>query len=277
MNLPTVTLCCVDTREPSLALSAMRRCTDSFGFADAVLFTDAARLAPAPAPAVPGLRVVDVRIGSPAAYSEFMLRGLPPHVRTEHLLVVQWDGFVVDAAAWDDAFLEYDYIGAPWPDAPAGRAVGNGGFSLRSRRLLRALEDPALVVSHPEDVCICLLNRDLLEGRHGIRLAPVELAARFSFERVPPAGPTLGFHGLHNLHRVLPRPDLATFVAGLPDGLAGTRDARDLCKALLRAGDLAPARLLLEKAGRAGPSDLRAARMWARYVAAAARRKLWGR
>jgi hypothetical protein len=276
-RLPTVTLACCDTQAPRLALQAMRRCTDAFEFGDVVLFTAAARLAGAPAPAVPGLRVVDVRVGSVTAYSEFMLRGLEPHVRTDHALVVQWDGFVTNPAAWDDAFLDHDYVGAPWPDLPAERAVGNGGFSLRSRRLLQALRDPALLVSHPEDVCICHQNRALLEERHGIRFAPVELASRFAFERIPPAGPTLGFHGLFNLHRALPRPELVAFLEGLPDRMARGRDARDLCKALLRDGELQAARLMLEKAGRAGPPSLRSARMWARYAAAAARRGLLGR
>jgi len=271
VNLPDVTLCCVETRFPALALMAMRRCTDAFGFGDVVLFTDARKLGDAPAPAIQGLRVVHVDIGSLADYSEFILRGLLAHVRTTHVLVVQWDGFVLDPAAWDDEFLGYDYVGAPWPDAPSDRAVGNGGFSLRSRRLLEALGDPGLQISHPEDLCICDVNRERLEQRHGIRFAPAALAARFAFEGSSPPGPTLGFHGLFNLHRALSGVELAAFLAALPDGVARERDARTLCKVLLGDGDVAAARLLLDKAGRAGPFDLRLARMWLRYGTAMAR------
>jgi hypothetical protein len=51
-------------------------------------------------------------------YSQIVLKGLYPHVATSHVLVIQWDGYVVNADLWDDDFLRYDYIGAPWP---AGR------------------------------------------------------------------------------------------------------------------------------------------------------------
>jgi hypothetical protein len=112
---------------------------------------------------------------------------------------VQWDGFVLDATQWAPQFLEYDYVGAPWPQFSDGRDVGNGGFSLRSRRLLEACRDPRFRAAHPEDVAICRLNRDLLEREHGIRFADRSTAERFAFERTEPDGPTFGFHGVFNM------------------------------------------------------------------------------
>ena len=73
------------------------------------------------------------------AYSEFVFGSLHAHVATPFVQIVQWDGFVSDASAWDPAFLAYDYIGAVWPQFGDGHDVGNGGFSLRSARLLAAL------------------------------------------------------------------------------------------------------------------------------------------
>ena len=52
-------------------------------------------------------------------------------------------------------------------------------------------------------MAICKTYRKLLEQDYGIRFAPADLAARFSFETVPPPGPTLGFHGLTHLVRVV--------------------------------------------------------------------------
>jgi hypothetical protein len=91
--------------------------------------------------------------------------------------VVQHDGYVLNGGAWTDDFLKYDYIGAPWGGV---NLVGNGGFSLRSRRLLEACSrmdgEP-----HPEDDFICRRHRKDLENL-GMRFAPKELADRFAVE-----------------------------------------------------------------------------------------------
>ena len=59
------------------------------------------------------------------------------HINTDFCLVVQYDGKVSDPDLWNDDFLNYDYIGAAWTDG----YVGNGGFTLRSKKLYDALVD----------------------------------------------------------------------------------------------------------------------------------------
>lgn len=264
LDLPDVTLVCVDTRTPALGIAAMQLCQQQVRFAESLLFTDPTRVPQAP----PGLRLQPLQIDSVPAYSAFMLRGLLPHVTTSHLLVVQWDGYVLDAAQWDPAWLQYDYIGAPLRNEPPERAVGNGGFSLRSRKLLLALQDPSLAMRHPEDLCICHDHRDRLERVHGIRFAPLALARHFAYERVLPEGPTFGFHGLFNLHRVMTPEALHALVQGLPDSLAGGLDAHDLCAALIRLRRLDTAALLLAARRRLGMRDRRTWRLRARLALA---------
>lgn len=273
LDLPQVTLVCVDNRTPALALAAMQRCMAQVHFARALLFTDAATSA---GPLPEGIEAHAVDITTVDAYSLFMLRGLADHVRTSHLLIVQWDGYLVDAACWDPAFLDCDYIGAPLRGEPPERAVGNGGFSLRSRRLLEALLDPAMVIHHPEDTCICHSNRARLETQHGIRFAGPALASRFAYERIAPTGPTFGFHGLFNLPRVMPPEELQQLVAGLPDAMARGLDAHDLCRDLIARGRLETAALLLAKRRRLGMHDRRTLRLalklaWARCCGRPAR------
>lgn len=160
-------------------------------------------------------------------YSRFILTSLVDHIETSHALLVQWDGFALDAGAWDDAFLEYDYIGAPWPQFAAPFNVGNGGFSLRSRRLMEALRDPRLTLHGPEDVCICRTNRALLEDHYGLRFAPFEVAARFAYERGPLPSATFGFHGLFNFPQVMPQ-DYREEIMSLSPSLLSNRDAVEL-------------------------------------------------
>jgi len=264
MQLPDVTLCCIDTRDPAMALWALQRCMAQIRFAEVLLFTNASLLPSPPA----GVRIIEVQVETIEAYSSFMLRGLAPHVHTSHLLVAQWDGFVRDAARWDASFLDYDYIGAPWRDAAPERAVGNGGFSLRSRRLLQALLDRDVKITHPEDESICLVNRELLESRHGVCIAPLDVARRFSYERVEPPAPTFGFHGLFNFPRELSMAEVTEIVAALPDRLTRGLDAHDLCAMLIRSGQLDTARTLLDKRWRLGMRDRRTLRLaWRLRVA----------
>jgi hypothetical protein len=143
------------------------------------------------------------RLASRADYSRFMLRHLAGHIATSHALCVQWDGFVINGDAWDPRFLDFDYIGAVWPHFDDGHNVGNGGFSLRSRRLLDACKDLPFDGSQAEDVIIGRLCRRRLE-QEKIQFAPEFLARNFAFERTARTGHEFGFHGAFNLVRFLP-------------------------------------------------------------------------
>lgn len=178
---------------------ALQHCLDQIDFHECLLFTGAEIIE-----ADPRIRTVPVSgLSSATAYSHFVLTRLAEFIRSSHCLIVQWDGFVIDTPHWDPAFLEFDYIGARWPQFHDGRDVGNGGFSLRSRKLLELCSHPDFVLSHPEDVAICRINRDRLENRHAIRYADAAVADRFAFERIHPAGGTFGFHGVFNMLPIL--------------------------------------------------------------------------
>ena len=49
-----------------------------------------------------------------ADYNRMMIEDLHKYFTTSHCLVVQPDSFVVDSELWNDEFLQFDYIGAPW-------------------------------------------------------------------------------------------------------------------------------------------------------------------
>lgn len=135
-------------------------------------------------------------------YNELMLKGVGPYIETSHALYVQYDGVAQYADRWDDSFLDYDYIGAVWPWEPEGRNVGNGGFSLRSKRLLDACMDSEIQLSPArnyiaEDATLAIDHRDLLETKYGIKFAPSDVARKFSYEVEP--SDAWGFHGLWNV------------------------------------------------------------------------------
>ena len=141
-------------------------------------------------------------------YNQFCLAELHKHIATTHCLTVQSDSHIVNADAWDDSWLEYDYIGAPWPPGHSGTEyrVGNSGFCLRSKKLLEAtasLPNDTYVwrgkvkQSSRDDVITCVMYRPHLESL-GLKFAPVIIAARFSFENPTPEAPVLdGQFGTH--------------------------------------------------------------------------------
>jgi hypothetical protein len=153
-------------------------------------------------------------------FSELTLNLIPKTVTTDFNLMIQSDGYAVNADAWTDQFYEYDYIGASWVKEVVGRDVGNGGFSWRSKKLYEAIldlrakysldellqetvqdetwEDKFGGRSIPEDNLICKVYRPLLVKQYGIRFAPAALADQFSIETnggSPWMGKSFGFHG----------------------------------------------------------------------------------
>jgi hypothetical protein len=201
-KLPDVTLCCVDCAYHGLSAEALRASLAACAFGDALFLSDRDCR-------VPGVRFEKIApIASSAAYSNFMIHQLHEHIRTAFALVIQYDGFVLNPDAWDPGFLDHDYTGAAMRVGD-GLVVGNGGFSLRSRKLLHALRDDAQVRSYDaargvslEDVAICSSFRRRLEEVHGIRFAPPDVADQFAAGRTLPTRRSFGFHGLVHLVRL---------------------------------------------------------------------------
>jgi hypothetical protein len=136
-------------------------------------------------------------------YNKIMLKGVAQYVTEGHALYVQYDSMVHQSNAWQDIFLEYDYIGAPWPNEPEGMNIGNGGFSLRSARLLQACQDDIITLLPKynyinEDRVIGNDFRLYLENKHQIKFAPTAIAQKFSYELGQYHG-SLGIHGVWNI------------------------------------------------------------------------------
>ena len=144
-------------------------------------------------------------------YNKCMFLELGKHVNTAHTLIVQYDSWVINPSKWDDDWLKYDYIGSPWPwrensyltDQSERIRVGNGGFSLRSKKLLEIPQKLGLQLEQRqgywnEDGNICVYHRDAFLNE-GIKYAPVEIAAIFSYENPMPENnfgkmKSFGFH-----------------------------------------------------------------------------------
>lgn len=122
---------------------------------------------------------------------------LGDYIHTEFALLVHSDGFVVNPDSWRDEFLEYDYIGSPWPLPKEGddttyrdihgnlSRVGNS-VGIRSKRLLDFPKQTNMPWTpekgwYNEDGFICCRNKHLFEAA-GMKFAPVEVAMYFGRE-----------------------------------------------------------------------------------------------
>lgn len=158
-------------------------------------------------------------------YSLFMVYSLAQFIETSHVLIVQDDGWVLNGNNWQDVFFNYDYIGSPLPifvdpnghtyrdefwyvhngNPPEGM-IGhqNGGFSLRSKKLLEAarkyqlgfdVRPPEYIQTlpfefkwtetthqHYEDIYFLEKHQKL--ATLGFKFAPRKLAAEFGFQKL---------------------------------------------------------------------------------------------
>jgi len=136
-------------------------------------------------------------------YNKFCIQDLNQYVNTDYVLLIQSDGFIVNPNKWNDEFLKYDYLGAPWPISNLAHnipkfpiileeclknkkmnQIGNGGFSLRSKKLL---EHVCTMFKNdhygiPEDALICNLYRNVLQNAKLKFTDDIDLAASFSCE-----------------------------------------------------------------------------------------------
>lgn len=250
LPLAQVTLCAVDTARPALAAQAMLRSMQHAQFARAFLFTSAWL----PRVVLPGIEIVDIEpIRSEADRARFVIGQLPGYIRTSHMLLVHWDGFVLRPQAWLDEFLVYDYIGAAGVPADAPGAAS--AFSLRSRRYMAAGLDPRISGVSPDDQALCGSCRSFLQDVHGVMFAPPPLLQRFADIDDEGSDQALGFCGARHLPRALPEQELTLWLAALPADFLPTQEARRLTRALLTQGMPRAAQVLLERRRVAGCDD----------------------
>lgn len=210
-----IAIAIADTDHHVLAHHALHHSLARFAAGQVIVFSDRPE-------AWPGFEVTPIpRLQRIEDYNLLITRGLAEVLRCDRVLVIQYDGFVMQPQEFSPSFLHHDYLGAPWPQFDEC-GVGNGGFSLRSRRLVDAVAaldyaDP----SEAEDLFICRRSRRQLEAI-GLRFAPKAVAAHFSVEYPAVPWPTFGFHGIFHLPAVY-RNDLDFLVGNLSERVLRTR------------------------------------------------------
>lgn len=207
-----VTLIGVETRAHKLALAALADTASKAAFGEVIICTDQPGLME-----LSGARhVIIPDYRDKIAFGLFYYTEAAQHARTSHVLLMEWDAGINDPAMWSDEFLEYDYIGAPWPWLETkGLSVGNGGFSLWSKRLADFVYANRERFPIATDVLVAQVHRPAIEAA-GFKWGPPDVAARFAYEgwtvngalRPTSRPSSFGFHAVYNWPYMLTRADL---------------------------------------------------------------------
>lgn len=214
LDLKNITLALVDGVDPHKSLKVLTHCSRLADFNEILFFTFQDVEAPA------NIRLIKIQKLDYLGYNNFIISKLNSYINSDFCLIVQTDGFILNPSRWRKEFLDFDYIGAPWPSSlqqkfPNGTRVGNGGFSLRSKKFLEAtsknisdyLENTnAGENMGNEDFVVCKVNYEKLTAE-GIKFADLKTASEFSVEAPIPEHPkslndTFGFHGKQYMHLV---------------------------------------------------------------------------
>lgn len=203
IDLKNVTLCCIDCVDVDRAIKSIEICKEFFKFGEVKLFTSIESTYN---------HIVDIPIiNNIKEYSKFMLFDLNSYINTDFVMICQWDGFIIHPELWTEDFLKYDYIGAPWGYNCDN--VGNGGFCIRSKKMLGIVSELSnklydiilnLLDRYAEDDIICRILKSTLESV-GVEFAPVSIANKFSIEiSTNSDNCAFGFHSfvwahIHNL------------------------------------------------------------------------------
>jgi len=199
LKLPEITLVMIDTHCPQLAKLAVEDSMADIDYGGAIIFSDKDL-------GVENASWVKIaKLDSLGDYCNLVWYDLPGCLATPWALIIQWDSWVANAQCWDNEFLKYDYIGAPWW-YDDGLNVGNG-CGLRSLRLMNFLvdnKDEFPLLTPREDHVLCRIHRRALE-EYGFRWAPDNVASRFSLETTRPSATSkhFMFHDSFNFPFVL--------------------------------------------------------------------------
>lgn len=216
LNLNNVTLFCVSNVKHDIQLTVLEHCMEKINFGAVKFITNKDIHHDK-------ITIVNVEelnhIDYPKGWSEFTIYKLQQYIDTDFALHVHNDGFIVNPDSWTDEFLKYDYIGAPWPDKSfiddfgENIRVGNGGFCLKSKKLLKIFTElnipwTAYREHWHDDGFISMAHVHELK-QNGIKYPDAALAYRFARElpcddldnNIKP----FGFHGYFPHNKKYPK------------------------------------------------------------------------
>lgn len=191
LKLPNVTLICMTGQDEEAHLKALADSSMGIKFGGKKLVFDK------------GIKSID-------DWNYKIIYDLYKYVDTSHALLIHPDGGVKNPELWNPEWLNYDYIGAPWPlptDNYSYRdeegeivRVGNS-VSLRSKKLMERVSKFPWKSYHGntnEDGFIAVHHRKELE-REGFKFAPLEVAIHFSKEHEIPENVGLDTFAYHSI------------------------------------------------------------------------------
>ena len=145
-------------------------------------------------------------------WNKAMVYELGSYVETEFAIVIHHDGYIINPELWNPDWLNYDYIGSPFP-LPTDdfsyrdingviQRVGNS-VGLRSKKLMDlpskiGMEWKSFHGFYNEDGFISVNMRHVFE-EHGCKFAPLDVAVHFGREHDIPENiglKTFLFHSL---------------------------------------------------------------------------------
>jgi hypothetical protein len=210
IKLPDVTLIAISSIEIPKTIEVLQKCSSMMEFGETKFISN---VKPSNLPEniifeeCPEIKNID-------DYNYYMFREFGKHITTSHCLLVQYHAWILDPDLFDQNWLQYDYGGSPWAirdnaymsnDGTRSR-VGNGGFSLRSSRLMNLSKKYDLPLREEQgwknedgQIC-CYYKKEFLNW--GIKYMPLEDAAKFAYETSVPENK--GIANFFGFHRNLP-------------------------------------------------------------------------
>lgn len=196
--LPQVTLCAMTSVQVRATVKAMKYSMRGIEFGDAVLITHKKPwFLPKNIKYKHTSKLTDIN-----QFNYKTVYEMGDYIDTDFALLVHYDGYVVHPEKWRKEFLDYDYIGSPWPLPKPGDTVsyrdrdGNlcrvgNSVGIRSKRLMEFPKKAGIEFKpdengwYNEDTFICCTMRKELEEA-GMKIAPFEIAKYFGKENILP-------------------------------------------------------------------------------------------
>lgn len=199
IKLPDVTLLVMHANGMPFPLEGLEKSMEHADFGDVLLLTNDESFSH---PSIKNKHIPPIGRSTPENnwFNIFFIKELVNCFDTEFCMTVHPDGYIINPDSWTDEFLKYDYIGAPWNypgtrfrDVKNNPAIGNGGFSLRSKKICEYTRNNYSVITDNEDKYYSNCAESTKPDH--IKYPPVDLALQFSQETmIAKHIKPLGFH-----------------------------------------------------------------------------------